>query len=88
MALLEADVDFNVTKELIAAVTERSKGEEVLRTVSPGQMIVKIFQYELAKILGSDATELDLSPPPRIHMVGLPTSTNSESGKACSRSFM
>lgn len=71
MALLEADVDFTVTKDLIAAVTERSKGEEVLRTVSPGQMIVKIFQDELAKILGSDATELDLSPPQRILMVGL-----------------
>jgi signal recognition particle subunit SRP54 len=71
MALLEADVDFTVTKDLIKAVTERSQGEEVLRTVSPGQMIVKIFQDELAKVLGSDATELDLSPPQRILMVGL-----------------
>ena len=71
MALLEADVDFTVTKDLVKAVTERAQGEEVLRTVSPGQMIVKIFHDELVKILGGGATELDLSPPQRILMVGL-----------------
>jgi signal recognition particle subunit SRP54 len=71
MALLEADVDFKVTKDLIEAVKQRALGEEVLRTVSPGQMIVKIFHDELTKILGSDATELNPAPTQRILMVGL-----------------
>ncbi|GEP42037.1 signal recognition particle protein [Brevifollis gellanilyticus] len=71
MALLEADVDFTVTKDLIKAVTETAQGEDVLRTVNPGQMIVKIFHDELVKLLGGGATELDLSPPQRILMVGL-----------------
>lgn len=71
MALLEADVDFKVTKDLIEAVKKRSLGEEVLRTVSPGQQIVKIFHDELVAILGGGATELDLSHPQRILMVGL-----------------
>jgi signal recognition particle subunit SRP54 len=71
MALLEADVDFKVAKDLIEAIKSRALGEEVLKTVSPGQQIVKIFNDELAKILGGGATDLDLSPPQRILMVGL-----------------
>lgn len=71
MALLEADVDFKVAKDLIEAIKTRALGEEVLKTVSPGQQIVKIFNDELAKILGGGATDLDLSPPHRILMVGL-----------------
>ena len=71
MALLEADVDFKVAKDLIEAIKTRALGEEVLKTVSPGQQIVKIFNDELAKILGGGATDLDLSPPQRILMVGL-----------------
>jgi len=71
MALLEADVDFKVTKDLIEAVKTRALGEEVLKTVTPGQQIVKIFSDELEKILGGGAAELDLSPPQRILMVGL-----------------
>jgi signal recognition particle subunit SRP54 len=71
MALLEADVDFKVAKDLIESIKARALGEEVLKTVSPGQQIVKIFNDELAKILGGGATDLDLSPPQRILMVGL-----------------
>jgi signal recognition particle subunit SRP54 len=57
MALLEADVDFKVAKELVEAVKTQSVGAEVLRSVSPGQQIVKIFHDELVKILG-EATPL------------------------------
>lgn len=71
LALLEADVDFKVTKDLIEAVKTRALGEEVLKTVTPGQQIVKIFNDELAKILGDGAEQLDLNPPARILMVGL-----------------
>jgi signal recognition particle subunit SRP54 len=70
MALLEADVDFKVAKELVTAVKAQAIGAEVLRTVSPGQQIVKIFQDELVKILGV-AAPLNLDPPQRILMTGL-----------------
>lgn len=71
LALLEADVDFNVTKDLIEAVKTKALGEEVLRTVSPGQMIVKIFQDELVNILGGGMTALNVGGNQRILMVGL-----------------
>lgn len=71
MALLEADVDFKVAKDLIEAVKEQALGEAVLRTVSPGQQIVKIFHDELVKVLGDSSTALKLEPTQRILMVGL-----------------
>src|SRR5438445_13123600 len=71
MALLEADVDFNVAKSFIARVKEKALGEEVLRSVTPGQQIVKIFHEELCALLGGDAEPLNLQKPARILMVGL-----------------
>jgi signal recognition particle subunit SRP54 len=71
LALLEADVDFNVAKGFIARVKEKALGEEVLRSVSPGQQIVKIFHDELTALLGGGASELNLDKPARIMMVGL-----------------
>lgn len=71
MALLEADVDFKVAKDFIASVKEKAMGETVLKSITPGQQIVKIFQDELAGLLGGDAAPLDLNPPGRIMMVGL-----------------
>src|SRR3954453_14981753 len=71
LALLEADVDFNVAKGFIARVKEKALGEEVLRSVTPGQQIVKIFHDELTALLGGDAAPLNLEKPARILMVGL-----------------
>jgi signal recognition particle subunit SRP54 len=71
MALLEADVDFNVAKTFIARVKEKALGEEVLRSVTPGQQIVKIFHDELTALLGGGEAPLDLQAPARILMVGL-----------------
>lgn len=71
MALLEADVEFNVVKDLVEAVKTRALGEEVLRTVSPGQQMVKIFHDELVKLLGTDAVGLDIGEPRRILVTGL-----------------
>ena len=66
LALLDADVHFAVAKEFIAKVKERAMGEEVLKSVTPGQQIVKIFQDELTAILGGDnACLLYTSPSPR-----------------------
>lgn len=71
MALLEADVEFSVAKAFIARVKEKALGEDVLRSVTPGQQIVKIFHDELTALLGGDAAPLDLSRPARILVVGL-----------------
>jgi signal recognition particle subunit SRP54 len=71
LALLEADVHFRVAKEFIARVKDKALGEEVLRSVTPGQQIVKIFHDELTSLLGGDASPLNLATPARILMVGL-----------------
>jgi len=71
MALLEADVHFKVAKDFIARVKDKALGEEVLRSVTPGQQIVKIFHDELTSLLGSDAAPLELGPQARILVVGL-----------------
>ncbi len=71
MALLEADVHFDVAKKFIGSVREKAMGQDVLRSVTPGQQIVKIFHDELAELLGGDAQPLDLNKPARIMMVGL-----------------
>ena len=71
LALLEADVDYQVAKNFVARIKEKALGEEVLRSVTPGQQVVKIFQDELAALLGGDAASLNLEKPARILMVGL-----------------
>jgi signal recognition particle subunit SRP54 len=71
MALLEADVDFTVSKNFIARIKEKALGEDVLRSVTPGQQIVKIFQDELTTLLGGDQSPINLDKPARILMVGL-----------------
>src|SRR5437588_10639243 len=71
LALLEADVDFQVAKNFIGRVKEKAMGEAVLRSITPGQQIVKIFYDELSFLLGGDASPLNLGEPHRILIVGL-----------------
>src|SRR6201987_1920761 len=71
LALLEADVDFQVAKKFVARVKEKALGETVLRSITPGHQIVKIFYDELAILLGGDASPLNLGEPNRILIVGL-----------------
>jgi signal recognition particle subunit SRP54 len=71
LALLEADVDFQVAKKFIARVKEKALGDTVLRSITPGQQIVKIFQDELTALLGGDAAPVNLDKPGRILIVGL-----------------
>lgn len=72
MALLDADVEYGVAREFIAHVKEQAMGEAVLKTVKPGEQIVKIFRDHLALLLGGEAAELNLEPKPaRILVVGL-----------------
>jgi signal recognition particle subunit SRP54 len=71
LALLEADVDFQVAKKFIARVKEKALGETVLRSITPGQQIVKIFHEELTALLGGDAAPVDLGDTGRVLIVGL-----------------
>ena len=73
MALLEADVNFKVVKEFVARIRERAVGADVMKSLTPGQMVVKIVVEELTTLLGGTASQLVLSSriPNVIMLVGL-----------------
>ena len=61
IALLEADVNFKVAKNFIKTVEERAIGQDVMNSLTPGQMVIKIVNEEMTALLGSEKTELTLS---------------------------
>jgi len=71
MSLLEADVEFSVAKDFIAKVKEKAMGNDVLKSIKPGEQIVKVFNDELTELLGGDAVPLDLNAPAHILLCGL-----------------
>ncbi|MCL1859841.1 MAG: signal recognition particle protein [Oscillospiraceae bacterium] len=73
MALLEADVNYKVTKEFVSRVTERAIGAEVLESIQPGHQVVKIVDEEMTKIMGEKQEKINIasSPPTIVMMVGL-----------------
>ncbi len=62
MALLEADVNFKVVKNFIKTVQEQAVGQNVMNSLTPGQMVIKIVNDELCNLMGSETTELKLNP--------------------------
>ena len=73
MALLEADVSYKVVKDFTKSVTERCIGADVLESLTPAQMIVKIVNEELCKLMGSDTKHININPngPTVVMLVGL-----------------
>ena len=73
VALLEADVALPVARDFVDAATEKAVGQDVIRSVTPGQMVVKIVNDHLVEMLGRTVADLDLNaiPPVVILMVGL-----------------
>ncbi|OYU71967.1 MAG: signal recognition particle protein, partial [Alphaproteobacteria bacterium PA3] len=73
VALLEADVALPVVRTFIDKVTEQAVGQSVLKSITPGQQVVKIVNDALVDMLGSEASDLELAvtPPAIIMMVGL-----------------
>ena len=69
MALLEADVSFKVVKQFIRSVQERAVGEDVLGSLTPGQMVIKIVNEELVKLMGSETMEIKLRPGSEITVI-------------------
>src|SRR6202162_2747981 len=69
VALLEADVNFRVVKQLIEAIKVKAMGEEVLTALSPSQQVIKIVNEELVKVLGSHESKLRFAnDPPSVFM--------------------
>ena len=74
MALLEADVNFKVVKNFIKSVEERAIGQDVMSSLTPGQMVIKIVNEEMISLMGSETTEIAIKPGNEITvimMVGL-----------------
>ena len=69
IALLEADVNFKVVKNFINSVTEKAVGEEVMKGLNPGQMVIKIVRDEMTSLMGSEMTELKLLPSNEITII-------------------
>ena len=73
LALLEADVNFKVVKDFVRKVTERATGADVLESLSPAQMVIKIVNEELTALMGSENQKLNISShsPSVVMLVGL-----------------
>ncbi|KAB1440040.1 signal recognition particle protein [Candidatus Galacturonibacter soehngenii] len=69
MALLEADVSFKVVKQFIRTVQERAVGQDVLQSLTPGQMVIKIVNEEMIHLMGSETTEISLKPGSEITVI-------------------
>src|SRR2546429_9866383 len=74
LALLEADVNFQVVKQFTAAVKERALGADVLEALNPGQQVVKLVDDELTALMGGAGRDLVFAgkPPPGVLVAGLP----------------
>ncbi|QOR68534.1 signal recognition particle protein [Cytobacillus suaedae] len=73
LALLEADVNFKVVKDFVKKVSERSIGQEVMKSLTPGQQVIKVVQEELTELMGGEQSKIAVAkrPPTVIMMVGL-----------------
>ena len=69
LALLEADVNFKVVKQFIKAVNERAIGQDVLTSLTPGQMVIKIVNEEMVKLMGDTTTDIVLKPGSEITVI-------------------
>ena len=89
IALLEADVNFKVVKDFVKKVNERAVGQDVMNSLTPGQMVIKIVNEELTNLMGSETTELKLLPDNQITVImmmglqgaGKTTTTAKSAGK-------
>lgn len=86
LALLEADVNYKIVKDFIATIQEKALGQDVLKSLTPGQQVIKIVKDELINLLGGEESKINFTPnPPTVIMlVGLQGSRkNNNSREAC-----
>lgn len=86
LALLEADVNYKIVKGFVSSVEQKALGQDVLKSLTPGQQVIKIVRDEMTELLGGTLSKINFTPnPPTIIMlVGLQGSRkNNNSRKAC-----
>ena len=86
LALLEADVNFKIVKEFVNTVQEKALGQDVLKSLTPGQQVIKIVRDEMTELLGGTLSKINFTPnPPTVIMlVGLQGSRkNNNSRETC-----
>ena len=86
LALLEADVNYKIVKEFVSSVEQKALGHDVLKSLTPGQQVIKIVRDEMTELLGGTLSKINFTPnPPTIIMlVGLQGSRkNNNSRKTC-----
>ena len=89
MALLEADVNFKVVKNFIKTVKERAIGQDILETLTPAQVVVKIVDEELTNLMGGTQSRINMSPnPPTIIMMAAVEMAPSAKTVGSSENFM
>ena len=69
IALLEADVNIQVVKDFVAKVSERAVGQEILKSLSPTQQVIKVVNEELISLMGSSNSKLNFTNPPTVIMM-------------------
>ena len=89
LALLEADVNYKIVKEFIASVQEKALGQDVMKSLKPGEQVVKIVRDELTELLGGTDSKINISPnPPTVIMlVGLQGAGKNNNGRKTCKLF-
>jgi len=87
LALLEADVNYKIVKEFVATIQEKALGQDVLKSLTPGQQVIKIVKDELVELLGGEESKISFTPnPPTIIMlVGLQGSRKNNNRRKTSK---
>ena len=89
LALLEADVNFKIVKEFVKTVEEKALGQDVLKSLTPGQQVIKIVRDEMTELLGGTLSKINFTPnPPTVIMlVGLQGSRKNYNSRKTCKSF-
>ena len=89
LALLEADVNYKIVKEFINTVEEKALGQDVLKSLTPGQQVIKIVKDEMTELLGGTLSKINFTPnPPTVIMlVGLQGSRKNNYSRKVSKPF-
>jgi len=89
LALLEADVNFKIVKEFVNTVQEKALGQDVLKSLTPGQQVIKIVRDEMTELLGGTLSKINFTPnPPTVIMlVGLQGSRKNNNSRKASKPF-
>ena len=89
LALLEADVNFKIVKEFVNTVQEKALGQDVLKSLTPGQQVIKIVRDEMTELLGGTLSKINFTPnPPTVIMlVGLQGSRENNNSREISKPF-